>query len=318
MDFVYYSGEEALQVFGSFVSGSGKQWSKVICLCDTNTNTLCKPVLESCGVRIDRTIVIGAGERHKDLHTLSTVWHELLLSGADRNSLLINLGGGVVTDLGGMAASTFMRGISFVNIPTTLLCMVDASIGGKTGIDFGGAKNIAGTFALPELTVSHFPFLDTLPDQEWKNGFAEMIKHQLVGDAIAWEETTGFFSGNPFHAEVKDFFRQRIPASAAIKFGIVQKDPLEKNIRACLNFGHTIGHGMEAWSLDHEGEPIQHGEAVAAGTKEEQDVNRKKVRGEKPGRRSNMTVACKGLGFVLLWLDQLHLDLFSFFLTQAF
>jgi 3-dehydroquinate synthase len=173
----------------------------------------------------------------------------------------------VVTDIGGFAASTFMRGIRFVHMPTTLLGMVDASIGGKTGIDFGGAKNIAGSFADPELIIAHLPFLNTLPDSEWRNGAAEMIKHMLVGDVAGWNAVLEFITQSPApeSKQVNAFFLDRIGLSAAIKQQVVTTDPFEQGLRAALNFGHTVGHAIEAWSLEHKPLPLSHGECIAAG-----------------------------------------------------
>lgn len=265
MDNLYWSGDQTLQVLASFLKDEATRFSSVVVLCDDNTLEHCFPLLEQSGINVSRTIVVGAGERHKELHTLTHVWTQLLGSGADRSTLLINLGGGMVTDLGGFAASTYMRGIRFVHMPTTLLGMVDAAIGGKTGIDFGGAKNMVGTFALPELILSHLPFLETLPEKEWRNGYAEMIKHELIGNAVAWDETTKLLSTVPADQQLRNHFRMRIDASAAIKHKFVTADPNEQGIRAALNFGHTIGHAIESWSVENRATPLSHGEAVAAG-----------------------------------------------------
>jgi len=261
----YWAGTHALEVLSGFLENRNGDWSSVFVLCDTNTHKYCYPLLEKSGVKPDRLIVIGAGEHHKTLQTASSIWSQLLEAGADRSSLLINLGGGVVTDIGGFVAASFMRGIRFINLPTSLLGMVDAAIGGKTGIDFGGAKNTIGSFADPELTIAHLPFLDTLPQHEWLSGYAEMIKHLLLDDKAGWEELVSLVNNDSDEQTVRSFFAGRIQSSAATKSRIVEADPTEKGIRAILNFGHTVGHAIESWSLEQGHEPVSHGEAVAAG-----------------------------------------------------
>lgn len=196
-------------------------------------------------------IVINPGEEQKNLRTVQRIWKTLMKHHADRHSLLINLGGGVVCDLGGFAASTYKRGIDFINVPTTLLAMVDAAIGGKTGIDFGGCKNQIGTFAKPD-GVCYFPnVLSTLPQREILSGLAEMLKYGFIADA----ELLGVNTEN---------FKQYILSCAEIKKRIVADDPLEKGQRKILNFGHTLGHAFESVSLTTDS-PLRHGEAVAMG-----------------------------------------------------
>ncbi|HEX5002489.1 MAG TPA: 3-dehydroquinate synthase [Bacteroidia bacterium] len=261
----YWAGTDALEVLSGFLDKQKDDWSSVFILCDSNTHNHCYPLIEAAGIKPDRLIIIGAGEHHKTLQTASAIWSQLLEAGADRSSMLINLGGGVVTDIGGFAAAGFMRGIRFINLPTSLLGMVDAAIGGKTGIDFGGAKNIIGSFAEPEITIAHLPFLDTLPAREWHGGYAEMIKHILLDDKQSWAELVLMMNGNPEKQTVRNFFTERIQISAATKLRIVAADPNEKGIRAILNFGHTVGHAIESWSLEQGNDPVTHGEAVAAG-----------------------------------------------------
>ena len=196
-------------------------------------------------------IVIKAGEQYKNLQTVQRIWKTLMKHHADRNALLINLGGGTITDLGGFAASTFKRGIKFINIPTTLLAMVDAAIGGKTGIDFGGAKNQIGTFAEAEDLIVNPVFLETLPPREFLSGLAEMQKYGFIADA------------NLLNVNLENY-QQHIVRCGEIKRDIVTKDPTEKGLRKILNFGHTLGHAIESHCLttDH---PLLHGEAVALG-----------------------------------------------------
>ena len=196
-------------------------------------------------------IVIKAGEKYKNLQTVQRIWKALMKHHADRNALLINLGGGVITDLGGFAASTYKRGIKFINVPTTLLAMVDAAIGGKTGIDFGGAKNQIGTFAEAEEVLVDPVFLSTLPRREILAGLSEMLKYGFIADA------------NLLHANLEKY-QDFILRAVEIKREIVEKDPTEKGIRKILNFGHTIGHAIESHCLTTDC-PLLHGEAVALG-----------------------------------------------------
>lgn len=196
-------------------------------------------------------IVIKAGEQHKNLQTVQRIWKTLMKHHADRNALLINLGGGVITDLGGFAASTYKRGIKFINVPTTLLAMVDAAIGGKTGIDFDGAKNQLGTFAEAEEVLINPIFLETLPERELRSGLAETLKYGFIADSKLLEINLENY---------QDF----ILRAGEIKREIVAKDPIEKGLRKILNFGHTIGHAIESHCLTTD-YPLLHGEAVALG-----------------------------------------------------
>lgn len=196
-------------------------------------------------------IVIKAGEQHKNLQTVQRIWKTLMKHHADRNALLINLGGGTITDLGGFAASTYKRGIKFINVPTTLLAMVDAAIGGKTGIDFGGAKNQIGTFAEAEEVLIDPVFLSTLPRRELLSGLSEMLKYGFVADANLLEINL-------------ENYRQYILRCGEIKCEIVAQDPTEKGLRKILNFGHTFSHAIESHCLSTQF-PLLHGEAVALG-----------------------------------------------------
>lgn len=196
-------------------------------------------------------IVLRPGEKYKNLQTVQRIWKTLMKHHADRNALLVNLGGGVITDLGGFAASTYKRGIKFINVPTTLLAMVDAAIGGKTGIDFGGGKNQIGTFAEAEEVVIDTVFLETLPQRELVSGLSEMLKYGFIADDKLLEINL-------------ENYQQYISRCGEIKREIVAKDPTEKDLRKVLNFGHTLGHAIESHCLTTES-PLLHGEAVALG-----------------------------------------------------
>ncbi len=205
-------------------------------------------------------IIIPEGEINKNISTSLKVWETLSEKGAGRNSLIINLGGGVVTDLGGFVASTFNRGVPFINIPTSLLAMVDASIGGKNGVDLGNIKNQIGVINLAEMVIIDTEFLNTLPSEHVTSGFAEMLKHGVIHGKGYWErvKNVDFSQKNEFEALIWD--------SIEIKKEIVAKDPLEKNLRKTLNYGHTLGHAIESYFLENaDKKTLLHGEAVAAG-----------------------------------------------------
>ena len=226
--------------------------SQVFILTDENVAPFWLPEVEywlNCANAVE--IVIKAGEHHKNLQTVQRIWKTLMKHRADRNALLINLGGGVITDMGGFAASTYKRGIKFINVPTTLLAMVDAAIGGKTGIDFGGAKNQIGTFAKAEEVFINPVFLETLPEREIRSGLAEMLKYGFIADSNLLEINL-------------ENYQSYIIRAGEIKRYIVEKDPLEKGLRKILNFGHTIGHAIESHYLTKDF-PLLHGEAVALG-----------------------------------------------------
>lgn len=234
--------------------------SKLIILVDENTHEHCLPTfLANLETEIPFEIIeIEAGEEMKTIETATHLWEILSEYETDRKSLLINLGGGVITDLGGFVASTYKRGIKFINFPTTLLGMCDASIGGKTGIDHQFLKNIVGTFAQPEMIFVYPEFLKTLPFEELRSGFAEMLKHGLIADGKHWLD---LISMEELSAENIYPF---IETSMRIKENVVEKDFKEQNIRKTLNFGHTVGHAVESLFLQ-QGTPILHGEAVAIG-----------------------------------------------------
>ena len=226
--------------------------SQVFILTDENVAPFWLPEVAHwlhCDAATD--IIIKAGEEHKNLQTVQRIWKVLMKHHADRNALLVNLGGGVITDLGGFAASTYKRGIKFINVPTTLLAMVDAAIGGKTGIDFGGAKNQIGTFAEAEEVLIDPVFLSTLPRREILSGMAEMLKYGFIADTKLLEINL-------------ENYHDYILRAGEIKREIVTQDPQETGLRKILNFGHTLGHAIESHSLITDC-PLLHGESIALG-----------------------------------------------------
>lgn len=230
-------------------------------LVDENTHAKCMPILATALADMPYvTITIPAGEEHKTLATVEQIWHALYEHHATRDALLINLGGGMLTDLGGFAAATFMRGLRYVNIPTSLLAMVDASSGGKTGFNYLGVKNMIGCFAQPEQTLIYLPLLDTLPAEQWLSGYAEMLKHGLLDNTEHWNKVLAL--------DVNDA-KCPIPSALladnlAVKERIVAADPTEKSLRKLLNFGHTIGHAIEE-AYHADGRSVPHGYCVLWG-----------------------------------------------------
>lgn len=247
-------------------------FGKLFILVDENSLRCCYPQLVSAVPAFEdaEIIEIESGEQSKTVEVAMQIWSALGEYGGDRHSLLVNIGGGVVTDLGGFVAATFKRGIPFINIPTTLLAQVDASVGGKTGVDLNHLKNEVGVFADPEAVFIHCGFLATLPPREMLSGFAEIVKHALIADRGAWEKiVSGGF------AQEADWYPV-VEASVRIKNQIVLSDPHEKGLRKTLNFGHTIGHALETLSLEnHGGSALLHGEAIAAGMIIETFISRK-------------------------------------------
>jgi len=241
---------------------SENNYSTLFIIVDSITNEVCLPKLLPL-IETESPIEIiefEAGEINKNIETCIQIWNVLTELGADRKSLIINLGGGVVSDLGGFVASTFKRGIDFINIPTTLLAMVDASIGGKTGIDLGNIKNQLGIINNPKLVVIDSDFLATLSQMEMRSGLAEILKHGLISDASYWKQFLDL--------SLLDFadFDSIIYDSIKIKNEIVIQDPNEKGIRKALNFGHTLGHAIESYFMDNPTKNILlHGEAIAVG-----------------------------------------------------
>jgi len=240
---------------------SGYAPSQVFVLCDTTTAALCLPVVKDFKCLEQACfLTIPAGDLHKDVTSLTTVWEGLSRQGGTRKSVLINLGGGMVTDLGGFAAASFKRGIDVINLPTSILGAVDASVGGKTGINFNGLKNEIGAFHLPKAVVFYAPFFRTLDKKNVLSGFAEMLKHGLLSDSVYLAQLLSLDLSQPGNAAFMDAVRR----SVGIKVDITTKDPTEKSLRKALNLGHTTAHAFESLS-HHRGEPVLHGYAVAWG-----------------------------------------------------
>lgn len=232
--------------------------SKLMVIVDTNTKKHCYKQLKN-NLPPHSVVSVPSGEAHKTLATCETIWEAMTGAELDRHALVLNIGGGVIGDMGGFCAATYKRGIDFVQVPTTLLAQVDASVGGKLGIDFRGFKNHLGVFSLPKSVLIDPEFLKTLPAREVRSGFAEVIKHCLIADAAKWHEI-----------REKELNEQDWPDliahSVGIKQAIVAQDPTEKGLRKILNFGHTLGHAVETFFLEKSsGQQLLHGEAIAAG-----------------------------------------------------
>jgi 3-dehydroquinate synthase len=233
-----------------------KQYSKITVLTDENTQKHCYPLIEKV-LPAHKTITIRAGEEHKSIETCVKIWDAMTSHALDRHSVLVILGGGVLGDMGGFCAATFKRGIDFILIPTTLLSQVDASIGGKLGVDFQNFKNHIGVFQVPAQTILHAGFLKTLSVREKRSGFAEIVKHCLISDRQMWD----IVRQRSFEDQDWDTL---IRHSVSFKEKVVTEDPREKGLRKILNMGHTIGHAVETFLLA-SGNKILHGEAIAAG-----------------------------------------------------
>lgn len=252
--------EEGLDFLNSFINKTN--YSGLFILVDSNTHEFCLPHFLSSLVTtiVIEVIEIPDGEEHKTIETCTGVWDALVDLGADRKGLIINLGGGVVTDLGGFVASTFKRGMDFINVPTSLLSMVDASVGGKTGVDLGTLKNLVGVINNPKMVLIDTRFLATLPASEMRSGLAEMYKHGLIADQGYWQKLS-----NLKKLQVEDL-NTLIYDSIVIKNNVVLKDPTEQGLRKTLNYGHTLGHAIESYHLAQENKTkLLHGEAIAIG-----------------------------------------------------
>lgn len=240
---------------------AGCTHDRLFVLADENTARLCVPLVENLDCMAGANIItIGAGDTCKNLAATEHVWSELQRMGATRHSLMINIGGGMVTDLGGFAASTFKRGIKFINIPTTLLAMVDASVGGKTGINFGGLKNEIGVFANSDCVIIDTVFLKTMDRENLLSGYGEMLKHSLISCEEEWARLMRFDILQPDLG----MLTKMVAGSVAVKEKIVEADPTEHGVRKALNLGHTVGHAFESLAM-RRGTPILHGYAVAYG-----------------------------------------------------
>ena len=255
-----YIGNEVLQEFNRILEDFQGKYSKVFIFCDENSSQYCLPYLiEQVPMLIGAELIeIESGEENKTLSICNDVWKTLSESNADRNAFIVNLGGGVICDMGGMIASLYKRGIRFFHIPTTLLSQVDASVGGKLAVDLDGLKNQIGLFRNPDLVLIVPEFLKTLPERHWTSGLAEVFKHALISDAEYWS----FLADMDLKDEA--YLTTLLHKSISIKNEIVLKDWEEKGLRKTLNFGHTIGHAIESQSLE-KGRDLLHGEAVAIG-----------------------------------------------------
>lgn len=254
-------GDGALKYLSQLLQEPQYIDSKMFVLVDENTHDHCWPVLlKQVPELVDAELMmIESGEESKNIEVTANLWRVLGELEADRNSVMINLGGGVIGDMGAFVASTFKRGIRFFQVPTTVLAMVDASVGGKAGIDLDHLKNEVGLFATPEAVIIWPDFIETLSPVQCLSGFAEIIKHGLIADEVYYRQIE---STNPF---LKDELAALILRSVEIKNRIVMADPKEEGQRKLLNFGHTIGHALESWSLEADVRSIMHGHAVAIG-----------------------------------------------------
>ena len=260
--YTIFTGNNSLDALQKYLQSKESSHSSLFILVDEHTHQYCLPFLLSKVPVLSTAMVIeiASGEQHKNIDVCVSVWNTLAELGADRKSLLINLGGGLISDLGGFVAATFKRGMAFISIPTTLLAQVDAAIGGKVGVDMGGLKNQIGLFSNPRAVYIVPDFLKTLSKRQWLSGYAEVIKYALITDTALWQQLRqlALYDINEHGALINRCVR--------IKNDIVIQDPLESNLRKALNFGHTIGHAVETYFLDHEEHlPLLHGEAIALG-----------------------------------------------------
>ena len=252
-------------VYTNLVDSELQQWlsdnrfDRVFVLMDTNTRECARPLIQQTLSRFDAAeIILPPEDENKNIESLMYIWEQLSTGGASRHSVLVNLGGGMITDIGGFAASSFKRGIAYINIPTTLLAMVDAAIGGKTGINFNGLKNEIGAFYSPALTIFDMAFLRTLDKTNLYSGYAEMIKHGLISSLEYWSSLMSH------DLTSLDGLELLVKASIDVKSNVIEQDPCEKGLRKILNFGHTFGHAIESYLLKAE-TPVLHGYAVAWG-----------------------------------------------------
>lgn len=245
--------EEALLPYRQDIEGG-----QAYVLTDETAGSCCLPLLK--GLQAVPRMVLPGGEAAKTIDSVQRIWDFLMAHNATRQAVLFNVGGGVVTDMGGFAAATYKRGIRFVNLPTTLLSMVDASTGGKTGVNFGGVKNAVGTFAQPAAALVYTPFLKTLPACEWLSGYAEMLKHALIDGTESWQQLSAY------DIERRDTERivPLLAYSLSVKERIVHDDPTEQGLRKVLNFGHTVGHAIEEMYAQQQ-KPVPHGYCVLWG-----------------------------------------------------
>jgi 3-dehydroquinate synthase len=256
--FPIFTGEDALVAFSDWLSGSGFKHGLI--LCDPITFEHCLPSLKAAVPAVSAwpVLTVPAGEEAKTFSVATELWNRLTELNITRRDLLLNLGGGALTDLGGFVASLYLRGIPFVHVPTTLLGMVDAALGGKTAIDLGPVKNRIGTIVFPQCTVCDPVFLHTLPDESWLDGLTEAVKHAIIGDE-------GFFRLLSDSRNVRKTLVEHLDRIQSVKLQIVEADPFESGLRKVLNFGHSIGHAIESAALEAGMQGISHGRAVAIG-----------------------------------------------------
>ncbi len=257
---IYFEGKNFEHLAHFLLLG---QYKNIFVLADDNTIRYCMPRIEPLLKRYNYAVILlRHGETYKSLESCEYIWTQLLKKGASRADLLVNLGGGVISDLGGFAASVYKRGMDFVHLPTTLLSQIDASIGGKTGVDWGGIKNMIGVFSNPKAVFILTGFLYTLPIRELFSGWAEGLKHGLLASEVLWEKMQQLY----FFYENKQIeeLNKLLQACINVKKEVVAQDWEDKHIRQSLNLGHTIAHGLEAWALGQEWE-LKHGEAVILG-----------------------------------------------------
>lgn len=255
-----HQGTGALKALEAYLKNEGYQGSSIFIITDDNCRKYCLPLLqrETSLVESSRILTVGGTEEDKSIEKCIDLWRELTQYCVDRNAVVINLGGGLIGDLGGFVAATFKRGIEYINVPTTLLAQVDAALGGKTAVNFMGHKNLVGVFKHPKAVFVDPRFLETLSKRELLSGMAEVVKHALIADGHYWKQVLKTDIG-----QVQEVGRL-VKRSIEIKNEVVESDPLEKGRRKVLNFGHTIGHAIESCSLE-EGRPLLHGEAIAIG-----------------------------------------------------
>jgi len=263
-----HCGLNVLNDLRKLVSSHDYKASRVIILADTNTARHCLPRLVSHCPELDSASMfeIDPGEASKSLAVAEKIWNELLLSGADRHTLLINLGGGVVSDLGGFVAAGYKRGIAYVNVPTSLMGMADASIGGKTAVNLAKMKNQVGFFYAPVAVFIDTVFLKTLPEAHLRSGFAEIVKSALIGDPVLWRRILRMGAENILSTDTSEkSWQDLVLKTVTFKNRVACQDFREKKLRKILNFGHTIGHALESLSIGHETRALLHGDAVALG-----------------------------------------------------
>ncbi|MFN3403026.1 MAG: 3-dehydroquinate synthase [Cytophagaceae bacterium] len=247
--------KDAAECLESFLNQ--REYTRIIALTDENTYQHCLPAFRNL-IPEKNVIQIQSGEENKTISTCEKIWQAMTDLRLDRKSLMLNIGGGVIGDMGGFCAATYKRGIDFVQMPTTLLSQVDASVGGKLGIDFKSFKNHIGVFRVPDAVIIDTGFLTTLPSEEFRSGFAEIIKHCLIADKSKWEEIR---TKKLDQQDIEDL----VAHSVAVKAKVAEVDPLEKGLRKILNFGHTIGHAIESYFLNIPDKKLLHGEAIAIG-----------------------------------------------------